>query len=79
MRLDLGRKHVFPGVVQTNLRQYILIWSSDKKIVLVGLTVPWEVRCQEAFEKKQAKYTAHRWRFIQKCAELVFFLYTSIN
>ena len=29
----------------------------DKKIVLIEMTVPWEERCDEAYERKAAKYT----------------------
>jgi len=43
--VDLGRKLIFPGVVQTNLRPDILIWSEEKKKLY------WEEKYQ------QAKYT----------------------
>ena len=33
------------------------MWSvSSRKVVLLELTVPWEERVQEAFERKMAKY-----------------------
>ena len=58
MRIDLGRKLVFPEVVQTTLRPDIVIWSErSKKLVAVELTVPWEERCDEAFERKSNKYS----------------------
>jgi len=43
IRVDLERKLVISGVVQTNLRPDIVICSVEKtKIVLTELTVPWE-------------------------------------
>jgi hypothetical protein len=58
MSVDLGKKLVFPGIVQTNLRPDIVLWSeTGKKLVVIELTVPWETRCEEAFERKKAKYT----------------------
>ena len=58
MRVDLRRKLVFPDVVHTNLRPDIVIWSThSRKIILIELTVPWEERCEEAYERKRAKYT----------------------
>ena len=57
MSVDLDGKLVFPDVVETNLRPDIVIWSkAAKKIILVELTVPWEERIQEAYERKRAKY-----------------------
>ena len=58
MAVDLGKKLVFPGIVQTNLRPDIVLWSeTGKKLVVIELTVPWETRCEEAYERKKAKYT----------------------
>ena len=35
-----------------------ILWSEkDKKLILIELTVPWETRCEEAYERKKAKYT----------------------
>ena len=35
----------------------MLIWSSEQKsIVVIELTVPWEEGCEEAHERKSAKY-----------------------
>ncbi|XP_053389443.1 uncharacterized protein LOC128552430 [Mercenaria mercenaria] len=57
VRVDLGRKLVFPDIIQTNLRPDIVLWSqSPKKVILVELTVPWEERTEEAYERKSAKY-----------------------
>ncbi|XP_069118991.1 uncharacterized protein [Argopecten irradians] len=57
MRVDLDRRLVSPEIIQTNLRPDILIWSTQgKKMVTVELTVPWEERCEEAFERKKGKY-----------------------
>ncbi len=43
MEVDLGRRLVFPNVVQTTLRPDIVLWSeTGKKLVTIELTVPWE-------------------------------------
>ncbi|XP_052256524.1 uncharacterized protein LOC127861838 [Dreissena polymorpha] len=58
MEVDLGRRLVFPNVVQTTLRPDIVLWSeTGKKLFTIELTVPWEARCEEAYERKKAKYT----------------------
>ncbi|XP_052271754.1 uncharacterized protein LOC127872461 [Dreissena polymorpha] len=58
MDVDLDRRLVFPNVVQTTLRPDIVLWSeTGKKLVTIELTVPWEARCEEAYERKKAKYT----------------------
>ena len=57
MSVDLGKKLVFPNIVQTTLRPDIVIWSTrDKRLMMIELTVPWESRCDEAYERKRAKY-----------------------
>lgn len=58
MEVDLGRKLQFPKeVLSTTLRPDIIMWSLEgKKIILVELTVPWEEGCEEAAERKRAKY-----------------------
>ena len=58
MEVDLGQRLVFPDVVQTTLRPDIVLWSkTGKKLIVIELTVPWETRCEEAYERKKAKYT----------------------
>jgi len=58
MEVDLGRRLVFPNIVQTTLRPDIVLWSKKgKKLIVIKLTVPWETRCEEAYERKKAKYT----------------------
>jgi hypothetical protein len=58
MRVDLEKRLVFPEFVQTTLRpDIVLLAPQGKKIVLIELTVPWEERCDEAYERKSAKYT----------------------
>jgi len=65
MRVDLGRRLHFP-VVQTNLRPDMVIWSEErKKIIVIELTVPWEERCEEAHERKASKYQ----ELLQSCKE----------
>ncbi|XP_052223860.1 uncharacterized protein LOC127839510 [Dreissena polymorpha] len=58
MEIDLGSRFVFPNVVQTTLRPDIVLRSeTGKKLVTIELTVPWEARCEEAYERKKAKFT----------------------
>ena len=58
MEVDLGKRLVFPDVVQTTPRPDIVLWSkTGKKLIVIELTVPWETRCEEAYERKKAKYT----------------------
>jgi len=58
VREDLEKRLVFPEVVQITRRPDIVLWApQDKKNVLIELTVPWEERCNEAYERKVAKYT----------------------
>ena len=58
MEVDLGKRLVFPDIVQTTLRPDIVLWSrTGKKLIAIELTVPWETRCEEAYERKRAKYT----------------------
>ncbi|XP_052281145.1 uncharacterized protein LOC127878656 [Dreissena polymorpha] len=58
MSVDLKQKLVFPNIIQTTLRPDIVLWSTKNKcLIMVELTVPWESRCEEAFERKKAKYT----------------------
>ena len=43
---------------QTTLRPDIVLWSkTGKKLIIIELTVPWETRCEETYERKKAKYT----------------------
>ena len=60
MEVDLGKRAslVFPDVVQTTLSPDIVLWSKTrKKLIVIELTVPWETRCEVAYERKKAKYT----------------------
>ncbi|KAL0148227.1 hypothetical protein M9458_056459 [Cirrhinus mrigala] len=57
MKVDLRERLQFPPVVQTTLRPDAVLWSEEaKKIILIELTVPWEEGCEQAFERKSAKY-----------------------
>ena len=41
MEVDLGKRLVFPDVVQTTLRPDIVLWSkAGKKLIVIELTVP---------------------------------------
>jgi hypothetical protein len=58
LEVDLGRKLVFPDIVHTTLKPDIVLWSkTGKKLIVIELTVPWETRCVQAYERKMAKYT----------------------
>ncbi|CAC5422198.1 unnamed protein product [Mytilus coruscus] len=58
IRTDIGKKLVFPECVQTTLRPYIVVWlQTSKMVVAIELTVPWEERCEEAYQRKKEKYT----------------------
>jgi len=53
----LRKELVFPDVVQTSLRPDIVVWSEvSRKIIMIELTVPWKDACEEAHERKIAKY-----------------------
>ena len=57
LAVDLGQRLTFPEIMPTNLRPDMVLWSpSAKTIVIIELTVPWEERCNEANERKRAKY-----------------------
>ena len=58
LQAGLDKKLQFPDIVQTSLRPDIVIQSTaTKRLVIVELTVPWEERCQSAYELNKAKYT----------------------
>ena len=58
LQADLDKKLQFSDIVQMVLRPAIVIQSTaTKRLVIVELTVPWEERCQSAYELKKAKYT----------------------
>ena len=58
LQADLDKKMQFPDIVQTSLRPDIVIQlNATKRLVIVELTVPWDERCQSAYELKTAKYT----------------------
>lgn len=57
--VDLERQLKFPShIAVTTLRpDIVLVSESTKQVVLMELTVPWEDRFEEAFERKLSKYT----------------------
>ena len=57
--VDLEHQLKFPSYIAvTTLRpDIVLVSESSKQVVLLELTVPWEERLEEAFEKKLSKYT----------------------
>ncbi|XP_033760514.1 uncharacterized protein LOC117342460 [Pecten maximus] len=57
IRFDMAQRLFFPEIDQTNLRPDILLWSQQgKRMIIIELTVSWEYRCQEAYERKREKY-----------------------
>ena len=51
LQADLDKKLQVPDVVQTSLRSDVVIQSTaTKRLVIVQLTVPWDERCQIAYE-----------------------------
>ncbi|XP_060744927.1 uncharacterized protein LOC132858560 [Tachysurus vachellii] len=58
LKVDLCRQLKFPQhVVNTTLRpDIVLVSEGTKNLVMLELTVPWEDRMEEAFERKRAKY-----------------------
>lgn len=64
-KAGLRRKLHFPEVVlSTTLRPDIIMWSPEgKKIILAELTILWEEGCEEAAERKKAKYQ----QLVQNC------------
>ena len=58
LKVDLGRQLKFPeNIAVTTLRpDMVLVSETTRQVVLLELTVPWEDRIEEAFERKRAKY-----------------------
>ena len=60
LEVDLKNQLKFPQeITVTNLRPDMVMWSpSTKQVSLVELTVLWEERIEESFERKLTKYQA---------------------
>ncbi|XP_076075792.1 uncharacterized protein LOC143046522 [Mytilus galloprovincialis] len=58
MTANIHQRMSFPAeIAATSLRPDIVIWSQGtRQAVLLELTVPWEDRIEEAYERKMAKY-----------------------
>jgi hypothetical protein len=58
MEVDLKKKLKFPEeITVSKLRPDIVLWSSaSKQVVLLELTVLWEERIEESYERKLEKY-----------------------
>ncbi len=56
--MDLDRQLKFPPEIAViSSRPDIVLWSAGtKQIIMLELTVPWEERIEEAYERKMAKY-----------------------
>ncbi|KAK0134731.1 Retrovirus-related Pol polyprotein from type-2 retrotransposable element R2DM [Merluccius polli] len=56
--VDLGSQLKFPQhIAKTTLRpDIVLVSEATKSIIMLELTVPWEERMEEAFERKREKY-----------------------
>ena len=59
MSVDLRTRLQFPFEIMTSLKSDLSIFSKSKKscIIIVELTVPYETRMEEAFERKKSKYS----------------------
>jgi len=68
LRVDLDRKLTFPEeITTTNQRPDIVILSAKtRQVVIMELTVPWEDRMEEAFERKAEKYNELKQSCIEK-------------
>ena len=57
--LQVNLKHRFmflQGIVTTNLRPDMVLWSIERKVVhIIELTVPWETVVDESCERKKSK------------------------
>ena len=58
LQTDLGKQLVFPThIAITDKRPDIILFSDEtKQVVLIELTVPWETRVEEAYERKKKSY-----------------------
>ncbi|XP_078603950.1 uncharacterized protein LOC144877779 [Branchiostoma floridae x Branchiostoma japonicum] len=67
MTVDLDTRLTFPRTIcETTLRPDIVLWSpTQRTVVIVELTVPWEENVQAAFERKKLKYQD----LVQQCVE----------
>jgi len=67
LQADLDRKLIFPEeIAVTNQRPDVVIWSAKtRQVVMIELTVPWEERMEEAYERKAERYSNLR----QVCTE----------
>ena len=58
MSVDLRTRLQFPVEIMTSLRPDLIMYSRSKIcIIMVELTIPWETRIEEAFERKKSKYS----------------------
>ena len=61
LRVDLDKRLVFPFEIETRLRPDMILFSSTTKLlIIIELTVPWESRIDEAYERKKLKYSELR-------------------
>lgn len=52
-----GKTAIPPGCPDNPEARCSTVWSEEaKKIILIELTFPWEENCEQAFERKSAKY-----------------------
>ena len=58
MQADVNGRTTFPREIAiSNLRPDIVLWStSTRQVIFLELTVPWELRMEEAHERKFSKY-----------------------
>ena len=59
VQVNIIRKETcFPRCYPNNPKtRHCTVVQDRKKLIVIELTVPWETRCEEAYERKKAKYT----------------------
>ena len=58
LRVDFDKRLVFPFEIDTRLRPDMILYSTaNKLLIIIELTVPWESRIDEAYERKKLKYS----------------------
>ncbi|XP_062613999.1 uncharacterized protein LOC134275735 [Saccostrea cucullata] len=57
MQADLKERLVFPSeITATNKRPDVVLWSMATRQTIILLTVPWEDRMEDTYERKNPKY-----------------------
>ena len=58
LRVDINKRLAVPSERETRLRPDMLLYSTEyKSLIIIELTVPWESRIDEPYERKRLKYS----------------------